>query len=289
MSKQIKIRWGILNYPDNEYELTVGLNDEPDSNYYSISLGSIETAASGAVNGLRLPQGGSWDLNYIYDVIDAPNNNMYREDEKIYIKKGFDEEKGDQDNTEFPFGDARLEYFIPASNNNDSSDDDVTGDGFVVGGVKRKRTRHTFVGTRVSSPVPPLSKQSPFYKKTKSNIEKATADFLKEEADFLNDEKERQKNRLPFTPDEEDLIMEATKSKKGGGKSLLKKKRTKSLLKKKRTKKKKRGYGGKSPKKRGRKSPKKRGRKSPKTKKKRGYGGKSPKKRGRKSTKRRRH
>ena len=262
MSKQISIRWGIQNYQNNEYELTVGLNNEQNTNYYNISLESIEDAATLAANEIGI-SGGFWDLNQIYGAVDT-NNNMYRDDEKIYIKKGFDETKGNQDNTEFPFGQARLEYFIPSSNNNstnnNSSDDDMMGDGFVFGGgkgVKRKRTRHTFVGKKVAS-LPLPSQQSKFYKKTKADIEKATANFLE-------DEKNRKNNRLPFTPDEEALIMEATN---GGGKSLLKKKRTKSLLKKKRTKRRKkkrtkRRRLRKSRKKR-MKTKRKRGRKSPK-------------------------
>jgi hypothetical protein len=280
MQKQIKIFWGRYpneNYPNDNYELTVDLNDE-NSKEYSVSLTSIVSAGDAAADNMDL-QEGTWDLNQIYDVV-ANNPNLRKEGDKIYIKKGFDEEKGNQHNPIYPFGDARLEYFIPASNNNDSSDDDLMGDGFVFGGGKRKRTRHTFVGKKVL-PLPPPSQQSEFYKKTKANIENATADFLREE--------KIQKNAsLTYTPSEENFILEATKGggnpktatdvkgnklirnivrefppipKKGGRKSRKKKKRTKRR---------------KSRKKR-RRTKRKRGRKSPK------------RKRGRKSTKRRRH
>ena len=255
MQKQIKIFWGRYpneNYPNDNYELTVGLNDE-NSNYYSVSLTSIEYAGYEAANGKGLTSG-LWDLNQIYDVV-ANNPNLRKVGDKIYIKKGFDEEKGNQHNPIYPFGDARLEYFILASNNNDSSDDDVTGDGFVVGGGKRKRdqkrTRHTFVGEKVL-PLPPPSKQSEFYKKTKANIENATADFLREE-------KTQQNATLSLSPSEENFILEATKSKKGGRKSRKKKKRTKSLFKKKRTKRRKsRKKRRRTKRKRGRKSTKRR-------------------------------
>jgi len=207
MQKQIKIFWGRMDYPNENYELTVGLSDE-NSNYYSVSLTSIEYVGYEAAHNMGLPSG-DWDLNNIYAEIED-DNNMYREGEKIYIKKGFDEEKGNQHNPNiiFPFGNARLEYFIPASNNNDSSDDDNAFG--VFGGGKRKRTRHNFVGKRVAS-LPPPSQQSEFYKKTKANIKRATKDFLKHE-------KIRQNVSLTYTPSEENFILEATEAKKGGGK-----------------------------------------------------------------------
>ena len=136
MQKQIKIWWGRQDLQTENYELTVSLNNEPNSNYYSVSLTAIENEAYREANNKGFPRG-IWDFNNIYDEIDA-NTNMYKENEQIYIRKGFDEEQGDQHNPNvlFAFGNTRLEYFIPASNNNDSSDDDVMADGFVVGGGK---------------------------------------------------------------------------------------------------------------------------------------------------------
>ena len=213
MQKQIKIYWGRMDIPNERYILTLPINKDPNRpNFYSTLITTIENHAYMEAHNMGLATG-RWDLNRIYDEIDA-NPNLFKEDETIYIREGFDEEIGNQHNPniEFPFNNARLEYFIPASNNNDSSDDDVMSDGFVVGGGKRKRnrTRHTFVGKKVL-PLPPQSHQSKFYKNTKANIEKATANFLSEE-------KIRQNASLTYTPSEENFLLEATKATKGGSK-----------------------------------------------------------------------
>lgn len=229
MQKQIKIWWGRQDLPTENYELTVGLNNDPNSNYYSVSLTEIEDKAYTEAYNKGFPRG-NWDFNNIYDEIDA-NTNIYKENEQIYIRKGFDEEQGNQHNPNvlFAFGNTRLEYFIPGSNNNDSSSSDPEmEDGFVVGGGKRKRSRHSFVGKRVP-PLPTTSQQSEFYKKTKSKIKNATANFLAEE-------KIRQNASLSYTPSEENLILEATKIKKGGKKSGSKKRKTKKRKRKRKRK-----------------------------------------------------
>ncbi len=211
MQKQIKIYWGRMDIPNENNVLTVDLIDA-NPKEYSVSLTTIEYEGNRAAHSMGLPYG-VWDLNNIFDEIDN-DPNLRREGENIYIKKGFDEEIGNQHNPniEYPFNNARLEYFIPASNNNDSSDDDVMPDGFVSGGGKRKRTRHTFVlGKKKVLPLPPSYQQSKFYKNTKANIEKATANFLEKE-------KIRQNASLTYTPSEENLLLEATKAKKGGSK-----------------------------------------------------------------------
>ena len=258
MEKQIQVLWGKMHDPNDIQELTLTINKEPDSKYYSVARAILQYEGDEAARNMGLPSG-VWDLNNIYDEIEA-RPDMFREGEMIYIHEGLDEKKSVAQVDFYPFGNARLEYFIPASNNNDSSDDDVMSDGFVSGGGKYEVNTNVKVYWRnIDGTYLPYKA-----KITEINNNEITLTFenpryiWRGDPNTATDEKgnkliEKIQREFPPIP------------KKGGRKSKRKtrkrrrksrkkkrtrrrKRKTKSLFKKKRTKK--RGYGGKSPKRR---------------------------------------